>query len=216
MANIISSSEIAGLYSIVVDAIPNSFSGTPAPVGSMARFNGDGSMWLKIGSSDTNWSLVTTGSQSVSAYAGSDILIPGSTLTPVTFGTISWIDTSIFGLSVGSSDIEVKQDSMLNASGQFSVLFTTGGTSSSRTKARGYMYRDSINGGTGPWTAIEGTRGWGYHRQLSEGDDTITLSREFHVTAGTFLRYAVQRVSGTGALKLDGDGCNIVLRRTGQ
>lgn len=216
MANVLSSTEIAGFMQCIVDADPIDGAGTPASIGTIAQVESSMTRWIKDGVGDTDWNLYTTEGQSISLEAGADILISGSLLTPVVFNTIDRLDSTTFGFTAGTSDIEVKRNSMLDAAGQFSVVFTTGGNNNSRTKARGFLYQDPINGGAGPWTSIRGTRGWGYHRILAAGDDTIALSRGIHVTAGTYLRYAVQRINGAGALMLDGEGCSLTLKRTGQ
>lgn len=216
MANVLASTDLAGFVQCLVDADPGAGAGTPAAIGTIALVESSRTRWVKAGTGDIDWNLYTTEGQSISLEAGADITIPGSNLTPVVFNTIDRLDTTTFGFTAGGTDIEVKRDSMIDANGQFSVVFTTGGSSNSRTKARGFLYEDPTNGGAGPWLQVRGTRGWGYHRMFSAGNDTLTLSRSFHVTAGTFLRYAVQRISGNGALQLDGEGCSMTLKRTGQ
>jgi hypothetical protein len=211
MVQIITSSKTAGYQQFVVDSDPSP--GLTAPIGTIAMLEDGSARWSKDGTGDTDWNPVSIGDQAVSLELVSDLAISGSTLTPVVWNSIDFIDTTTFGITIGTSDIAVLRDSFLDASGQFSVIFSSGGSDNSRTKARGFLYQDATNGGAGPFTRVRGTRGWGYHRRIQEGDDTLVLNRTFYVTSGTVLRYAVQRLAGNGALSLDGEGCNLRLRR---
>ena len=215
MVQIFSETESAGYLQFVIDSDPTIGLGLPAPLGAIAMLEDGSSRWIKDGTADTAWNSSGTTGQDLSVDLVSDLTLVGATLTPVPWNNIDKIDTTTFAALAGSPDITVLRDGFVTAMGQLSILFVTGGSNNSRSKATGSLYEDPINGGAGPFTRIRGTRSWTYHRLLAVGDGTLTLNRTFPVVAGTVLRYAVQRAGGNAGLSLDGNGCSMTMNRTG-
>lgn len=210
MANIIGTSEWPGMKILLVDAEPSASTGTPAPIGAHAQIDGQSGIWTKDGPLDTDWTLSSQAGEFASFTNDTQIAISGSSVTPIAWGVVNAIDPSVFDLLPGNTDIELKRSGVFSLRGQFTVLFSSG-FFNSRTQGRGGMYVDDT--GLGNWQLIRGTRGFGYHRNSTAGNDTIALERTVRLESGWRIRYGVQRVAGSGSLVFDDFGCSLILTR---
>lgn len=208
MAKIIGISKWPGLSILSVDGDPSVDGGTPADQGTQAQVEGQAGIWIKDGPGDTDWTLSSSAGQFASLTNNSKVKISDSTVTPIAWDRVDVLDTSVFGLKVGGTDIEIKRSGLYNFRGQISVLFDSG-QSNSRSKARGGLYIKNRY----RWDLVPGTQGHGYHRQQSVGDDTIPLERTVRLNAGDVVRYGVQRVEGRAGLVFDPLGCSITISR---
>lgn len=100
MANITGLITVNGKQVLEVDADPSAASGTAAPIGSLAMYDSGtvGSLYIKIGASDTSW-------QKVDVSAGQDWQIDGNDLT----GASATAPTEFFG-SNNNYDVVFKRN----------------------------------------------------------------------------------------------------------
>lgn len=129
--------------------------------------------------------------------------IPGAALTPLPL-TFETITSSLIQHLPGSSDLTFLANGRVFA--QWEV--TISNTNNSRSQSGTLLYR---NAGAG-FIPFLGPIGFGYHRNIAQGADTIVGQHQFSVLQGDIVRVASLRTSGAGALQFNGLTCEVLVQ----
>jgi hypothetical protein len=98
----------------------------------------------------------------------------------------------------------------IDETGRYEIEYAlTFANSGNRTQSEARIYLDS-GGGFNP---VPGSYSRGYHRNTSEGSDTLTKKITLNLIQNDIINIRIARISGTGSLTSVSTGCNLVITK---
>lgn len=145
-----------------------------------------------------------------SGYLSALVPIPGAALTPMPIDSLNFaFDPSVYEHVLGSSDVRVLKDGRYRIVAQASIDNTLG---AARTSSAMALFVDSGAG----FLFIPGSIAYGYHRNATNGEDTLPVNEIVNLSAGDVVRCAAIRIAGTGPLSYLPSACRFSITKLPQ